>query len=331
MEIIKMELHELNAADYNPRIDLKPGDKEFEKIKRSIESFGLVEPIVYNKRTKNVVGGHQRLKVLLELGWTSTKVSVVDLSEDEEKTLNIALNKIEGDWDYNKLSVLLQGIVDTNLDITLTGFNSEDLAEILDMQVEDGVVEDVKDDEFPFDETVAELKFKDAETKYGDVWKLGPHLLVCGDATNARDVQKLIKEQKADLVVTDPPYNVAVKSDAKQLTEDGHSEIMNDDMEDESFKELLLSIFKQYSRIMSEQAAIYVFHPFSYQREFEDAMNVHGLISRSQCIWVKNAATFGWAQYRYKHEPIFMLIKKENHLLGMETENRQLYGKLVFL
>ena len=106
MEIRREKISELNPAAYDPRIQLKPGDPEFERLKESINTFGNVEPIVWNKRTKNVVGGHQRLAVLKALGVTETEVSVVDLSMEEEKLLNVALNKIKGDWDYDKLPEL---------------------------------------------------------------------------------------------------------------------------------------------------------------------------------------------------------------------------------
>ena len=110
MEIRKMLIDKLNPAYYNPRKDLKPGDVEYEKLKKSIQEFDLVEPLVWNKRTGRLVGGHQRLKVLKELGYQEVEVSVVDLPEEKEKALNIALNKIQGDWDYVKLKDLLQDL-----------------------------------------------------------------------------------------------------------------------------------------------------------------------------------------------------------------------------
>ncbi len=110
MEIVKMKLSELNPAEYNPRKALKPGDPAYEKLKASILSFGNVEPIVWNRSTGNVIGGHQRLRVLLDLGVEESEVSVVDLSEVDEKRLNIALNKITGEWDDEKLTSLLADI-----------------------------------------------------------------------------------------------------------------------------------------------------------------------------------------------------------------------------
>lgn len=125
----EIKVTELNAAPYNPRIALEPGMPEYEKLKKSIEDFGNVEPIVWNKRTGNVVGGHQRLTVLKGLGYETVPCSVVDLDETEEKLLNVALNKIKGQWDYDKLEDILR-----NFDYevaTASGFSAEEIAVIL--------------------------------------------------------------------------------------------------------------------------------------------------------------------------------------------------------
>ena len=124
MNIEKLKLSDLNPAPYNPRKDLKPGDPEFEKLRRSIETFGFVEPLIVNRRTGNtVVGGHQRLKVLKKLGHTEAECVIVDLPETEEKALNVALNKVSGDWDVPKLDALIADIRMSDFDVTLTGFD----------------------------------------------------------------------------------------------------------------------------------------------------------------------------------------------------------------
>ena len=125
----EIEVSKLNAAPYNPRVDLMPGMPEWEKLKRSIEQFGNVEPIVWNQRTGNVVGGHQRLKVLTDMGYTTVPCSIVDLDEAEEKLLNIALNKIKGQWDYDKLEAILK---DFDFEVaTASGFSAEEIAILL--------------------------------------------------------------------------------------------------------------------------------------------------------------------------------------------------------
>lgn len=125
----EIKVTELNAAQYNPRIALEPGMPEWEKLKTSIEQFGNVEPVVWNRRTGNVVGGHQRLAVLKSMGYESVPCSVVDLDEKGEKLLNIALNKIKGQWDYDKLEEILSGF-DYEV-ATASGFSAEEIAVIL--------------------------------------------------------------------------------------------------------------------------------------------------------------------------------------------------------
>ena len=138
MRIERRRIDTLNPAPYNPRKDIKPGDAEYEKLKRSLQEFGYVEPVILNERAGYVVGGHQRLKVLKELGVSEIECVIVDLPEEREKALNIALNKISNGWDEEKLSALLedlQGIDD--LDITLTGFDIDEIDKILNVDEED--------------------------------------------------------------------------------------------------------------------------------------------------------------------------------------------------
>lgn len=140
MRIERRRIDSLKPAPYNPRKDIYPGDAEYEKLKRSLEEFGYVEPVILNERTGYIVGGHQRLKVLRELGVAEIECVIVDLSEEREKALNIALNKINNDWDEEKLSELLEDLQDTDIDLTLTGFDSEELKSFFE-------VPDFKDDE----------------------------------------------------------------------------------------------------------------------------------------------------------------------------------------
>lgn len=304
MDIRKIHISKINPAPYNPRVDLQPGDPDYEKLKRSIEEFGYVEPIVWNERTGNLVGGHQRYKILVnEQGSTEVDVSVVSLDETKEKALNLALNKISGAWDEEKLAQVLADLQESELDISLSGFDDQEVTELLSEYLDIQVEEPVVDDDFDVQQALDEIK--DPETKQGDIWRLGRHLLICGDSTNLEDVQTLMGRDKAALVVTDPPYNVALKSDSVELAADGRESILNDDMPIEQFAEFLGKVFSNYAAIMDPKAAIYVFHPSSYQREFENKMNEAGIVVRTQCIWVKNAATFGFAQYKFKHEPVF--------------------------
>lgn len=307
MRIVKMKLSDLKPADYNPRIELKPGMPEFEKLSRSIEEFGFIDPPIFNERTGNLIGGHQRVAVASYLGgYDEIEVSVVDLPLKKEKTLNVALNKISGRWDEEKLAILLK---DIDSDVTLTGFDDDEVDNLLAAyDYKEDIEKPIIEDDFDVNQFVED--HPEPKTKLGQLWKLGDHYLLCGDATKAEDIDKLLQGKKADLVVTDPPYNVAVSSDSQELQESGRGKIMNDNMSDSDFDDFLTAVFNNYSASMNPSAAIYVFHGSSYQREFENAMNAAGIVVRSQCIWVKNNATFGWSQYRWQHEPVFYAFKK---------------------
>lgn len=308
MEIIKMKLSELRAADYNPRVDLIPGMAEYEKLKNSIEEFGFVDPPIFNKQTGHLVGGHQRVAVAKDIGITEIDVSVVNMTLDREKQLNVALNKVSGQWDHEKLAQLLSEFSDEQ--INLTGFEQSEVDDLLNTYNYNQDLDiPIIEDDF---ETVLEYEaISEPTTKRGQMFMLGNHYLLCGDATAPEDIKTLMRGNKAALVVTDPPYNVAINSDNEELKNSGTDSILNDDMSDEDFNSFLVDTFKSYAELMADSAAIYVFHGSSYQREFENAMNESDIVVRSQCIWVKNNAGFGWSQYRWQHEPCFYAHLKE--------------------
>lgn len=179
---------------------MQPGDPEYEKLKRSLDEFGYVEPVIWNKRTGNVVGGHQRLKVLQQEGLSEIDCVVIDMDTEKEKALNIALNKISGDWDTDKLALLITDLQGSDFDVSLTGFDPAELDDLFKADIKDGV----HDDDFDVD---AELK-KPVFSKAGDMWQLGIHRLLCGDSTQPETYQRLLQGTPVNLVVTDPPYNV---------------------------------------------------------------------------------------------------------------------------
>ena len=211
MNIQKIKIDKLIPATYNPRKDLKPGDAEYIKIKNSIENFGYVSPLIINK-DMTVIGGHQRLKVLKELGFTELECIIVDLDKTKEKALNIALNKIQGDWDEEKLEALLQELKLDDFDTNLTGFDFDEVDEILKD------VTGSKEDNFDIDSAYEEIE--EPITKPGDIWILGKHRLMCGDSTSEIDVRKLMsasgKEVKASIeykTTEDKEYILTLKID----------------------------------------------------------------------------------------------------------------------
>lgn len=204
MEIQKIPAARLNPAAYNPRVDLKPGDKEYEKLKRSINEFGYVEPVIWNRQTGNVVGGHQRLKVLLDMGQTEIDCVVVDLDLSHEKALNIALNKIQGDWDEDKLAAIMADFDAEAFDVSLTGFDAGEVDALLNRFYSHEAVED------DFDAGAEKKKIQDAggpESQPGDAWQLGDHILICGDPADPSLYDRLLGSDRAQCVVTSPPID----------------------------------------------------------------------------------------------------------------------------
>lgn len=294
MQIEKKPVEELKAAEYNPRKNLKPGDAEYEKLKRSIEEFGYVEPAIWNKRTGTVVGGHQRLKVMKDLGYEEVDCVVVDLDEKKEKALNVALNKISGEWDNTLLANLLKDLDDSGYDLTFTGF---DLAEAQEL-FGSGSMENVKEDEFDADSAAAEIT--EPKTQNGDLWLLGNHRLLCGDCTNASDISKLMDGGIADVMVTDPPYNV----DYGGTISGNNRNIANDSLADDEFRAFLLAFYKQAFAVLKKGAPAYIFHSTKETVNFTQAMTEAGFKVAQTLVWLKNHFTLGRQDYQWIHEPI---------------------------
>ena len=294
MIIEKKNTADLLPADYNPRKDLKPGDAEYEKLKRSIKQFGYVEPVIWNQTTGRVVGGHQRLKVLMDMGMTEVDCVVVAMDEEKEKALNIALNKISGDWDKDKLALLIADLQGADFDVSLTGFEPAEIDALFKDTLKDGV----KDDDFDVGAELAQPTM----TKPGDVWTLGRHRLICGDSTKAETYDLLMGGTKANLVITDPPYNVNYEGSA--------GKIKNDNMADEAFYNFLLDAYTQMHSAMADDASIYVFHAdtegLNFRRAFADA----GFYLSGCCIWKKQSLVLGRSPYQWQHEPCLYGWKK---------------------
>lgn len=294
MLIEKKNTADLLPADYNPRKDLKPGDAEYEKLKRSIEQFGYVEPVIWNQTTGRVVGGHQRLKVLMDMGMTEVDCVVVAMDEEKEKALNIALNKISGDWDKDKLALLIADLQGADFDVSLTGFEPAEIDALFKDTLKDGV----KDDDFDVGAELAQPTM----TKPGDIWTLGHHRLICGDSTKAETYDLLMGSTKANLVITDPPYNVNYEGSA--------GKIKNDNMADEAFYNFLLDAYTQMHSAMADDASIYVFHAdtegLNFRRAFADA----GFYLSGCCIWKKQSLVLGRSPYQWQHEPCLYGWKK---------------------
>ena len=294
MEIKELPLKELKPAAYNPRKKLKKGDKEYEKIKQSLLKFGYVDPILVNEDL-TVIGGHQRLTVLKDLDYETAKCVIVNLPKEDEKALNIALNKITGQWDEALLADLLLDLQESDFSLDLTGFEPPEIDDILS-NVHD---KELSEDEFDVEE---ELK-KPTVSRHGDIWQLGKHRVICGDSTKAETYKQLLDDRKANLVVTDPPYNVDVEETA--------GKILNDNMSDGDFYQFLLSMFTQVENHMEDDASIYVFHADTEGLNFRKAFKEAGFYLSGCCIWKKNSLVLGRSPYQWQHEPCLYGWKKK--------------------
>jgi len=293
MEIKAVPVGKIKPARYNPRLDLKPGDPDYEKLLKSIEEFDCVEPLVWNKRTGNLVGGHQRLKILKARGDKSVEVSVVDLDEPKEKALNLALNKISGDWDLPALKDLLEELDTGDFDMDITGF---DASEIEDLMTQFHVDGDDEEDEVP------ELP-EEPETKVGDLLELGKHRVLCGDAVVATDYEKLMAGVKADLLFTDPPYNVdygSTKNPKHKIRS-----IANDSMSDSEWldfnREWLGNVLINYNG-----GDVYIWGASGPDGMAQRLLLVQmGFHWSATIIWKKQQLVLSPAKYQRMYEPCF--------------------------
>lgn len=293
MDIQKVSVDKLNPAKYNPRKDLKPGDPEYEKLKRSIETFGYVEPVIWNKRTGRIVGGHQRYKILSAQGADEIDCVVVDMGEDEEKALNVALNKVSGEWDLPKLTELISELDQSMFDISLTGFDAAEIEDLFSKVHDKGT----KEDDFDVDKALDEIE--EPVSRQGDIWILGKHRLICGDSTKAETYEQLMDGKKANLCVTDPPYNVNYSAG-----KENERVIKNDNMEDKSFYEFLLAAFKNVFEALDDGAGAYIFHADTEGLNFRKAFKDSGFHLSSVCIWAKQSLVLGRSDYQWQHEPV---------------------------
>lgn len=287
----------INPAPYNPRKDLKPGDPDYEALRRSIERWGLVEPLVWNERSGNLVGGHQRFKVLLEQARDVVDVSVVDLDANDEAALNVALNKIGGEWDTPKLAELLSELDATGFDATLTGFDVRELEDLLGgSHLDDPPIPDVP---------------ANPDSKRGEVYELGPHRLMCGDSTKAEHVAKLLVGVEPHLMVTDPPYGVDY--DATWRGKAGHATmganrtglVANDDTADWS-----------EAWVLFPGSIAYVWHGGLMAGVVGVSLVAAGFTLRSQIIWNKSVMAMGRGDYHWKHEPCWYAVRGTGSWVG---------------
>ncbi|MBX3379062.1 MAG: DNA modification methylase [Phycisphaeraceae bacterium] len=320
MLVRTIAISKLKPAAYNPRQSLQPGDPDFSKLEVSLSEFGLVEPLVWNRRTGNLVGGHQRLAVLRHQGIKSVDVSVVDLPLLKEKALNIALNKIQGAWDEHKLAALLDELLrDGNA--ALTGFEQDEVDALLAQYA--NANQGAAGDDAEFD-TEAELaKIGTPVTKPGDLIVLGnnprlSHVLLCGDSTDPLHVKRLIEASggmKATLFATDPPYLVgydgthhpAAKGTPAAKKNRSWKTTYGVTWDDAAANPELYEKFcaAAVAEAIRPDAAWYCWHASRRQGMVEAAWNSVGAFVHCQIVWAKNRSILTRTWYSWQHEPCF--------------------------
>ena len=261
------------------------------KLRSSLREFGFINPIIID-RDYGIIAGHGRLLAAKEEGITEVPCVFVDyLTEAQKKAYILADNRMAMDagWDEELLRVEIEALQGEAFDVSLTGFDEKELADLF----KDGNDSDAEDDDYDLSAALEKAAF----VKRGDIWTVGRHRLMCGDATSAEDVAALMDGRKANLILTDPPYGVSFKS-SSGLT------IQNDSMKDEEFYHFLLDSFRNMADHLEKGGAAYVFHAdtegLNFRRAFIDA----GFHLAGCCIWVKDSLVLGRSDYQWQHEPV---------------------------
>ena len=260
------------------------------KLRSSLREFGFVNPIIID-REFNVIAGHGRLMAAKEEGIEEVPCVFVDyLTDAQKKAYILADNRMAMDagWDDELLKIEMEELQNLGYDLEFTGFDEKELADLFG--VDD---KEVKEDEFDLTAALEKASF----VERGDVWFVGKHKLMCGDATSSEDVAKLMEDKKANLILTDPPYNVAFKSS------DGLT-IQNDSMDNNDFYEFLYLSFKNMADHLENGGAAYVFHADTEGLNFRKAFIDAGFHLAGCCIWVKDSLVLGRSDYQWQHEPV---------------------------
>lgn len=289
MEIVYKKIESLKPYKRNPRNN----EEAVKYVANSIKEFGFKVPIIIDKNNE-IIAGHTRLLASKELKLREVPCIIADdLTEEQIKAFRLADNKVGeiAEWNFDLLEEELADIQDIDMsmfDFDLSSLESEEEKEIIEDDYEAEIPEEPK-------------------AKYGDIYQLGNHRLMCGDSTKEEDVEKLINENIADLVVTDPPYNVDYGSKAEAINKYGYKfsdrHIKNDYMPEYQFIEFLDNAFKNMEKYLKPGGAFYIWHASITVYEFEEALRLNNLKTRQQIIWVKNALVLGRQDYQWKHEP----------------------------
>ena len=282
-----------NARTHSP--------EQLTKLRSSLREFGFINPVIID-REFNVIAGHGRIMAAKEEGIEEVPCVFVDyLTEAQKKAYILADNRmaLDAGWDEELLRIEIESLQGADFDVSMTGFSDDEIA---DLFAGDGE-KDVKDDGFDLSVALEKAAF----VEQGDIWTVGRHRLMCGDATSAEDVAALMDGKKANLIVTDPPYGVSFKSS-------GGLTIKNDSMKGDQFYTFLYNSFVRMVEHLESGGAAYVFHADTEGLNFRKAFVDAGFHLAGVCIWVKNSLVLGRSDYQWQHEPVlYGFLKNGKH------------------
>ena len=291
-ELQQVEISKLVPYANNSRTHSK---EQLKKLQSSIREFGFVNPILIDRKY-NIIAGHGRVLAAKEDGLENVPCVFVDhLTEAQKKAYIIADNRLAEDagWDNELLAVELEGLKELDFDIDLIGFDEAELNMILSSD------RDVQEDDFDVDEALKEPTM----SQQGDLWLLGRHRVLCGDSTKMDSVTQVMDDKKANLIVTDPPYNVKYEGTA--------GKIKNDNLSADAFFNFLLDSFSNMEKVLADDGSIYVFHADTEGLNFRKAFAEAGFYLSGTCIWKKQSLVLGRSPYQWRHEPVLFGWKKK--------------------
>lgn len=286
-------IRDIDPAPYNPR---KIDPEQLAHLERSIREFGFVDPVIVNA-DGTLIGGHQRIKAAKRIGMTEVPAVHVDLDKTREKALNVALNKIAGTWDEPMLVKVLTELDADGYDVSFTGFETSEIEKMMARL------------EAERKETTEPEPPTNPITKLGDLYQIGEHRLLCGDATDPEQLDRLMAGADAHLVFTDPPYGVTYEDRRTGGDYQEFDVIKGDDLRDDALVNFLVEAIKNAARVSTDTAAFYIWHSQTTRREFERALDLAGLLEIAYIVWTKDNFVLSGSDYHSQYEPCFYAEK----------------------
>ncbi len=323
MEIRKVPIGQVKFAPYNAR---KMRKNEFKKLVESIKTYECYEPLIVNSQSWHVVGGNQRLRVLIKLGYKEVDVVIVDLSIEKEKLLNLALNRIQGEWDFAKLPTLIEELSKIlDIDLGLSGFDSSEVDKFLE-----GLREPKDPDDFDFDATVTAIK--EPITKRGDVIQLGDSRIMCGDCASEADMGILMQDDKIDLVHTDPPYGCFYLAqnrpdlEARPKKSKRWDALYKDNLSEEDYEEWIRSVLNNLKRYLKDGASAYIWNGHAKFYFVHQVLKELGFHISTVITWAKPTFAISYGDYNQQTEfCIFSWLKNGPHKWHGPTNESNLW------